>query len=160
LFEYLEAARRVHALEPSLPIRIAGMFEPGAVSESTFTREAAAAGVEYLGALEDVRPAIRAASIYVLPSWHEGTPRSVLEAMAMGRAIITTDVRGCRETIEHGIEGLMVPVRDAARLAEAIRGLAGDRDRVGTMGRAARTRVETLFDADRVASVIADALKL
>lgn len=160
IHEFLEAARRVHQLVPELPIRLAGMFEPGGITKADFSREAEAAGVEYLGALDDVRPAIEAASIYVLPSWHEGTPRSVLEAMAMGRAIITSDARGCRETIEDGVQGRLVPVRDAAVLADAILDLAGDPSLVVEMGAAARRRAEDCFDARSVASTIVDALDL
>ena len=74
-------------------------------------------GIEVLGATEDVRPAIAGCSIYVLPSYREGTPRSVLEAMAMGRPVLTTDAPGCRETVTDGLNGWMVPVRDAAALA-------------------------------------------
>src|SRR3546814_8590412 len=67
--------------------------------------------IDYLGRLDDVRPAIAACSVYVLPSYREGTPRTVLEAMAMGRAIITTDAPGCRQTVEEGRNGYLVPPR-------------------------------------------------
>jgi len=76
--------------------------------------------VEYLGGTEDVRPYIRECSVYVLPSYREGTPRSILEAMSMGRPVITTDAPGCRETVEEGVNGFLVPVKDSQALAEAM----------------------------------------
>ena len=91
-------------------------------------------GIEYLGPLEDVRPAIASASVFVLPSYREGTPRSVLEAMAMGRPIVTTDVPGCRETVVEGINGLLVPARDAEQLAGAMQWLIDQPDRRAEMG--------------------------
>src|SRR5207253_2073385 len=72
-------------------------------------------GVEYLGKMDDVRPAIADASVYVLPSYREGTPRSVLEAMAMGRPVVTTDAPGCREPVVDGENGFLVPLRDLGR---------------------------------------------
>ena len=69
--------------------------------------------IDYLGWLEDVRSVIADCSVYVLPSYREGTPRTVLEAMAMGRPIITTDAPGCRETVVEGENGFLVPVKDS-----------------------------------------------
>ncbi len=76
--------------------------------------------IDYIGNLADVRGAIGKAQVVVLPSYREGTPRVVLEAMAMGRPIVTTDVPGCRETVVHGRNGLIVPPRQVAELAEAM----------------------------------------
>ncbi|OYU01562.1 MAG: glycosyltransferase family 1 protein [Sphingomonadaceae bacterium PASS1] len=91
-------------------------------------------GVQFLGKLSDVRPAIASASIYVLPSWREGTPRSVLEAMAMGRPIITTDAPGCRETVVQDYNGTLVPIRDVDALASAMELLANDQQKRAEMG--------------------------
>ena len=71
-------------------------------------------------AVSNVRPAIAACSVYVLPSYREGTPRTVLEAMAMGRAVITTDAPGCRETVVHGDNGFLVPVQSVDALEQAM----------------------------------------
>ena len=73
-----------------------------------------------MGKLSDVRPAIAESSVYVLPSYREGTPRTVLEAMAMGRAIITTDAPGCRETVTDGDNGFLVEVKSVESLAKAM----------------------------------------
>ena len=83
---------------------------PAAIAQAELDTWVAEQVVNYWGKLSDVRPAIAASSVYVLPSYREGTPRTVLEAMAMGRAIITTDAPGCRETVIHGQNGYLVPV--------------------------------------------------
>jgi glycosyltransferase involved in cell wall biosynthesis len=94
---------------------------------------------------------IAAASVVVLPSYREGTPRSVLEGMAMGRAIITTDVPGCRETVVDGSNGLLVPVRDAISLAAAMLKLARDPALVARMGWQSRHTALVKYDAVAVA---------
>lgn len=82
--------------------------------------------VEYSGYAKDVRPYLEKSSIYVLPSYHEGCPRSVLEAMSMGRPIITTDAPGCSDTVENGLNGFKVPIKNVAALAEKMIVLAND----------------------------------
>ena len=108
-------------------------------------------GLEYLGSTGDVRPYIAAASVIVLPSYREGTPRSVLEGMAMGRAIITTDAPGCRETVVHGVNGLLVPLQDSAALANAMMELASDPDKIVAMGRESRRIAEIKYESGAVA---------
>ena len=107
-------------------------------------------GLEYLGPLEDVRPAIRRSSVYVLPSYREGTPRSVLEAMAMGRPIITTDVPGCRETVVDGVNGLLVPARDSASLAAAMERLIDQPGARARMGERSLELCRSKYDVDLV----------
>jgi glycosyltransferase involved in cell wall biosynthesis len=87
--------------------------------------------------------------LYVLASHREGFPRSAMEAAAMGLPIIATDIRGCRQVVDHGVNGLLVPVRDAARLAAAITSLVDDPDRRRRMGEASRRRAVTEFDDRR-----------
>ena len=107
-------------------------------------------GIEYLGPLADVRTAIAQASIFVLPSYREGTPRSVLEAMAMARPIITTDVAGCRETVVDGVNGLLVPERDATALLEAMQFLADRPDVRLAMSRESVDYCRSKFDVNSV----------
>lgn len=120
--EYIEAATQVKAKYPDISFDLIGPFDenPTAVSRSEIQAAEAKGIIQYRGALDDVRPSLRACHVYVLPSYREGTPRSVLEAMAMGRPIITTDAPGCRDTTVDGFNGLLVPVRDATALAAAI----------------------------------------
>jgi len=106
--------------------------------------------IEFLGRLKDVRPAIADSTIYVLPSYREGTPRTVLEAMAMARAVITTDAPGCRETVIPGVNGLLVPIKSAEALAQAMLDLLGDRQQVEAMGQQGRQIAEQKYDVQKV----------
>ncbi|MDW8468614.1 MAG: glycosyltransferase family 4 protein [Burkholderiales bacterium] len=120
--EYVAACREVRRHRPQARCRLAGWIDdnPTAIRREELAQWQREGDVEYLGYLDDVRPAIAASAVYVLPSYHEGMPRSVLEAMAMGRPIITTDAPGCRETVEDGVNGYRVPVRDSTALAQAM----------------------------------------
>ena len=117
-------------------------------------------GVCFLGTLDDVRPALSEAGIYVLPSYREGTPRSILEAMSMGRPIITTDVPGCRETVVEGVNGLLVPERNADALAQAMRSLADDAGSRVRMGDASRQIAIEKYAVDRVNNALMEHLGL
>lgn len=115
--------------------------------------------IEYLGSLEDVRPAIAQASVYVLPSYREGTPRSSLEAMAMGRPVVTTDAPGCRETVIDGHNGFLVPVADSEALASAMEKMARDRELRLRMGAKSLELARTRFDVKIVNNVIISELR-
>jgi glycosyltransferase involved in cell wall biosynthesis len=106
--------------------------------------------IDYQGEVDDVRPALKACSVYVLPSYREGTPRTVLEAMACGRAVITTDVPGCRETVQDGVNGFLVRARDAADLGAAMRRLLLNPGLIAPMGRAGRRIAEERYDVHAV----------
>jgi glycosyltransferase involved in cell wall biosynthesis len=106
--------------------------------------------IHYRGTVADVRPFLEASHVCVLPSYHEGMPRSILEAMAVGRPILTTDVPGCRETVVPGSNGFLVPKGDAGALAERMIWLLDHRERWATMGRASRRLAEARFDVRKV----------
>ena len=110
--------------------------------------------IDFKGELADVRPAIAGCSVYVLPSYREGTPRSVLEAMAMGRAIVTTDAPGCRETVIQGKNGLLVRPRDAEALYEAMLRFVREPGLAAEMGLASRRLAEEKFDVRTVNSTL------
>jgi len=117
--------------------------------------------IEYLGYVDDVKQALADCSVYVLPSWYgEGVPHSLLEAMATGRPIITTDSRGCRETVTPSSNGTLVPPGNAEALADAMIDLASDPSRRAAMGIESRQLAEERFDARVVARQIMDALSL
>ena len=105
---------------------------------------------EWLGHQSDIAEIWRQADVAVLPSYREGMPKALLEAAACGRPIITTDVVGCRQVIEDGVEGFIVPARQSEGLAAAMRRLAEDAALRHRMGRAARARAERLFGEERV----------
>src|SRR5262249_24469508 len=110
--------------------------------------------------VDDVRPFLRSCTIFVLPSHREGTSKVMLEAMAVGRAIITTDTVGCRDPIEPGVHGVLVPVGDTAQLAKAMRTLADDRQAIERMALASRRIAERRYDAHFVDSVILEELEM
>jgi glycosyltransferase involved in cell wall biosynthesis len=149
--EFGEAARRLKQDYPGVKVGLVGWIdvEPHALSQKELD-SFVAAGIEHHGRLADVRPAIAAHSVYVLPSYREGTPRSVLEAMAIGRAVITTDTPGCRETVVHGENGLLVPPRDADALYRAMVHFVRNPHLIPLMGAASRQLVERKYDVHKV----------
>ena len=116
--------------------------------------------IDYKGNVSDVRPEIEECSIFVLPSYREGTPRSVLEAMSMGRAIITTDVPGCRETVIDGITGFLVPPKDSSNLAAAMIKLIQDSKLIREMGQNSREYAEKKYNDESVVAQILSQLNL
>lgn len=121
--EFVTAAREVHRDHPDARFVLVGPPDPNPAGIPADEVEAwkAEGIVEVVGGTDDVLPYLEACHVFVLPSYREGTPRSVLEAMSTGRAIITTDAPGCRTTVEPGVNGFLVAPREAAPLAEAMR---------------------------------------
>jgi glycosyltransferase involved in cell wall biosynthesis len=155
--EFASAARRLKQRHPEVRIGLVGYLDDSPDSIGADELAAiVAGGVEFHGKLDDVRPAIASYSVYVLPSYREGTPRSVLEALAIGRAIITTDAPGCRETVSHSHNGLLVPPRDSGALFEAMDFLVRNPDRIAAMAAASRRIAEDKYDADVVAANLLD----
>lgn len=152
VFEFVEAARTVRTFHPNARFILVGGADPKPGSPTTQQlRSWIDEGlIEWPGMVEDVRPYLRQSTTFVLPSYREGLPRSTQEAMAIGRAVITTDVPGCRATVDHGLNGLLVPPRDPAALAEAMIRLAADRPLAIAMGRRSRQMAEAQFDVDKV----------
>jgi glycosyltransferase involved in cell wall biosynthesis len=149
--EYGEAALTILSERNDCRFALAGFFDegPDGICRHEVDRWVAG-GLQYLGPLKDVRPALREASVYVLPSYREGTPRSVLEAMAMGRPIITTDVPGCRETVIDGVNGLLVKDRETTSLVAAMRRLADDSEARMEMGAASYNYAREKFAVETV----------
>ena len=154
--EFVEAARILKPSYPGARFRILGPVDsnPAAIPLRKLEEWHGEGVIEYLPETRDVRPFLAETSVYVLPSYHEGIPRTVLEAMAMGRPVVTTDAPGCRETIIDGESGYLVPVRNAPLLAEAMERFLKDPARISLMGEAARRRAETTFDVEEVNRVL------
>ena len=158
--EYAQAARRIRELHPSVRCLLVGWIDtnPDAIAQHELDAWVAEGTLEFLGRLADVRPAIAACSVYVLPSYREGTPRTVLEAMAMGRAVITTDAPGCRETVANGVNGFMVPVQSADALEQAMLKFVHNPDLAARMGLRARQVAENKYDIHKVNTVMLQAM--
>jgi glycosyltransferase involved in cell wall biosynthesis len=113
-------------------------------------------GVRFLGLRDDVELLYRGMDLFVLPSHREGFPRAAMEAAASGLPVVASDVRGCRQVVEHGVTGLLVPVRDPGRLAAAVRTLGSDPARRAVMGAAAAQRARMRFDEQHVVQLVLD----
>lgn len=151
--EYLEAARMVKREYPQARFWLLGKYEvqmQDALSREQVEPYLADGTVERFDETSDVRPYYGGCTVYVLPSYREGTPRTVLEAMAMGRPVITTDTNGCRETVTDGVNGFLVPVRDPAALAEKMRAFLQDPDLAHRMGQESLTMCREKFEVGRV----------
>jgi len=160
--EYAEAARQVKQRHPKIPFRLAGWVDenPASISMELVLSWEQEGIIEFLGKLDDVRPALADCSVYVLPSYREGTPRTVLEAMATGRAIITTQAPGCRETIIEGENGFLVPVGDSAALAESMLRFIEKPALAVTMGARSRTLAMEKYEVNKVNQAILQSMDL
>lgn len=159
--DYASAARIIKAEHPEVRFILLGDLDPnpGALSIEQINAWVQEGSIEWPGYAE-VRPWLRQASVFVLPSYREGVPRSTQEALAMGRPVITTDVPGCRETVVSGYNGVMVPVRDPYALAQAMQMFITNPDLVISMGENSRRLAESRFDVHQVNSRILSAMEL
>ncbi len=151
--EFIEAARRIRAA--GLPARfvLAGapdLANPASVSEATVKAWVDEGVVEWWGHRDDMPETFGASAIVCLPSYREGLPKSLLEAAACGRPIVTTDVPGCREVVLDGDNGYLVPARDVPSLVLALTRLIGDPEQRRLMGERGRLRAEAEFSQQRV----------
>jgi glycosyltransferase involved in cell wall biosynthesis len=154
LAEFVAAARQVRARHPRIRFQILGFLDAAnqtAVPRSEVDRWVAEEGIDYLGTTDDVRPFIADADCVVLPSYREGTPRTLLEAAALGRPLIATDVPGCREVVDNGSNGLLCTVRDGDDLARCmLEMIAASPEERAEMGAFSRAKVEREFDEEIV----------
>lgn len=148
--EFVEAARLIKAECPEVRYQLLGAADSEnrtAISKDTVAGWVAEGLVEYLGTTADVRPIIAAADCVVLPSYREGAPRTLIEAAAMARPLIASDVPGCRAVVDHDVTGFLCTVRDSGSLAEAMRRfLYLDPERRSDMGLAGRVKMEREYD--------------
>lgn len=150
--EYVQAARHVRLRHPDVRFRLAGWFDegPDAIRPDELAGWVDGGDVEFCGKLSDVRPAIAECTVYVLPSYREGMPRTVLEAMAAGRAIVTTDAPGCRATVVDGENGFLVPARSVDALAGAMLRFVDEPGLASRMGLRSRKIARDRFDVRKV----------
>jgi glycosyltransferase involved in cell wall biosynthesis len=160
--EYAAAAAIVRVQAPHVQFDLVGDFDsnPDSIRKDELEEWCKAGHLNWLGHLEDVKPAIKRSHVYVLPSYREGTPRTVLEAMSIGRAIVTTDAPGCRETTVPGWNGFLVPVADPDALAASILQFVNRPGLIERMGQASRQRAEDKYDVRKVNAVMLSAIGL
>ena len=154
--EFHEAAKIIHKKYPLVKFSIVGPYNDNQIDSIHFNLYNEIVNsdfIDYTGWVDDVRPFIEKTSVVVLPSYREGTPRSILEGMAMGRAIITTNTAGCRQTINHDpqlINGYLIPVKSIPELAEKMESFILNPALIVQFGINSRAFVEQKFDVHQV----------
>ena len=154
--EYARAASILRKKWPNAVFQILGPRETGLGSIPPEELEAwqKDGSVVYLGEARDVRPYVAQANVVVLPSWREGTPTSIMEAMSMGRACVVTDVPGCREVVRDGVNGFLCPVKNPEALAETMEKFLKNPALAPACGESGRRMAVEEFDAQKVADRI------
>lgn len=160
--EYVKAAEIVKKTHPEAKFKVAGAYDtnPSAIKPEEMEQYIEKGIIEYVGELADVRPELKGCMVYVLPSYHEGTPKTVLEAMATGRPVITTDVPGCRAAVQNGVNGYLVPAKDAQALAEKMIYALEHFDEIRELGDNGRMIAEDKYDAVKVNHSILDIMEI
>lgn len=160
--EYARAARQIRNLHPDVQFGLVGWIDenPDSISDTELDAFISDESVKFFGRLQDVRPAISKCNVFVLPSYREGTPRTVLEAMAMGRAIITTNSPGCRETVIDGENGFLVSVKSVSELRNVMLKFIDEPELATKMGRRSREIAIEKFDVNKVNAVMLSEMEI
>ena len=160
--EYLDAATKIKKEYPDVKFMLLGACEniQDSISEDTLQKYIDADIIEYHKENPDVKQFYDKCSVYVLPSYREGTPRTVLEAMAKGRPIITTDTPGCRETVKNGINGFLVEVKNSDALADKIKFFIENPDSIQKMGEESYKYCMEKFEVSKVNNDILNIMKI
>ncbi|WP_431064168.1 glycosyltransferase family 4 protein [Methylotuvimicrobium sp.] len=150
--EFVSAARIVKSKYPGVRFLLLGATDenPGSISQNEINCWVTEKLIECPGHVKDVRPWIKKASVFVLPSYREGMPRSTQEAMAMARPVITTEAVGCKDTVEEGVNGFKVPVRDPEALAKIMLYFVENPEIIANMGAKSREMAEAKYDASLI----------
>lgn len=164
IHEFLEAAAVIRRDHPEAEFCILGHYEhsnPTGIDEVECARLARQYPVQFIPGTSDVRPYLASCSVFVLPSYYrEGLPRTILEAMATGRPVITTDMPGCRDPIIEGENGFLVAPRDAGSLRQAMQRFIDNPELVARMGARSRDLVEKVYDVRKVNRQLLDEMDL
>ncbi len=150
LREYAAAAKIVKEKFPDVKFVIVGAEDASLDAISIEEVNSWSSYVEYNGSTDDVRPYIDKCNVYVLPSYHEGLPRSTIEAMSMGCPILTTNASGCKETVVEGVNGYMVQIGSSEELAQKMIWFIENQDKIPAMGKESRIIAERKFDVRKV----------
>lgn len=162
VFEYLKACEIIKKDNPEVRCLLVGPYDsnPSSLQPEELQKFIDNDIIEYFGEQTDVVPYLAQCNVFVLPSYREGTPKTVLEAMACGRAAITTDAPGCRETVDHNKNGLLVPIKDVEKLAQAMQYMIDNPEESQRMALAGREKAEKVFDVKKVNEKICQTMKL
>lgn len=162
VMEYLQACQIIKKRHPQVRCMLVGPFDtnPSAIRKEELQHFLDDGSIEYFGEQKNVQPYLEQCSVYVLPSYHEGTPKTVLEAMATGRPILTTDAPGCRQTVPEGKNGLLVAVRSVPQLVDAIERLMNAPDLCRSMGYESRRLAQERYDVRIINQSILKTMKL
>ena len=149
--QFVGAARQLKNKYPDVEFVVLGNVDsnPGALKLEQVNKWSTEGVIQWLGHVP-VKPWLERSSVFVLPSYREGVPRSTQEAMAMGRAVITTDVPGCRQTVDVGVNGFLVPVRAPGALAKAMTRFVENPELIAKMGFESRRIAEERFDVHKI----------
>lgn len=152
VFEFVEAARLIKSKDTNIRFFLLGGLDtnPGAIPEQTVRQWVRDGILEWPGHVKDIKSYLAETSVFVLPSYREGVPRSTQEAMAVARPIISTDVPGCRDTVIHGVNGFLVPPRDPRALIEAMERFILEPELIERMGHESRRLAEERFDVEKI----------
>ena len=160
--EFIAAARQIKQQYPQARFLIAGGLHnnPTGLTQAALEELIQSGVVEYLGELMDIREALKQASVFVLPSYREGLPRSALEAMATARPVITTDAPGCREVVRLNQNGFLAPVKNVERLVEYMRYFIEHPEAIAQMGAAGREIAVERFAVSRINKIMLEAMNI
>jgi glycosyltransferase involved in cell wall biosynthesis len=159
ILEFINAANQLQTRLPEVVFQIVGepdLGNPSTIPQSEIDSWESLPNIRYLGRRSDIADILKGSHIVCLPSYREGLPKSLLEALSCGRPIITTDVPGCREVCADGVNGLLVPARDSIALSKAIEKLAINPELRQAMGQAGRLRAESEFSNEIVCAQTLD----
>lgn len=162
IYEYVKAAKILKERYPEAEFNLLGPYDdnPSAITETEVKNWTEQGLINYLGKTKDVRPYIKNSDVVVLPSYREGTPRVNLEAMSMARTVVTTDVPGCRETVEVGYNGFLAEVKNPESLAAAMEKFIKNPELIKKMGKRARKFVKEKYDVNKVNEIIINTMGL
>lgn len=160
--EYAAAAKIIMEKYSNVEFHLVGGLDtnPEALSQEEVELWEQKGYLTWWGAQSDVRPFINNCSIYVLPSYREGTPRTVLEAMAVGRAIITTDAPGCKETVSNGHNGYLVAIKSVEQLVQVMEKFLTQPELIGTMGLRSREIALEKYDVNKVNELMLSVIQM
>ncbi len=161
-YEYCEAVKMVHKKYPGMRYQLLGGHHPNPaqLGKKEALKIMKESYVEYLGEVDDVLPFLQKAHVVVLPSYREGTPKALLEALAVGRPLITTNAPGCCETVSEEENGVLVHVADPWAIAEAMKFFIENSEKLRPMAEASRKLAEDKFDVHKVNATLVNYLDL